>query len=440
MIKVRKIDSVLLNLTLLSQVTCIVYDGPSPSTPVLEPQGNISKTSTFQCVLHVLSFSSAPSTNSSLKFQVTSIQNNIYQILHINPCAEDRVSLNLSVEEYLHQTIIFHVSAHIDFHINATVKTMFYHSQFMHSCKYGGLFLAEAYNAEYHENPTLCENLVNSRSFYSHNSSFFVSFYWYQRLSNFSSEIHFTLTNCDIVQINGKKLSEICSTEDPEDIQSILNHLTKHSDFKLFVRSDEYCRCKSMKALSPERNGCFVLQFTNISDCMRLNIQFETLSVLGQDLYLGIFGIVKPNLIDSHWKRPSIFCLPPTQLDFSGQIDEICFNIQKQKNISCHTYKSHQLDGYEGIKFFNHYRTQDQETRIFSYVRYKSVSVGEPFHLDIYASSHRVWSENWLDILGTKRISQLQSSINLENNYLLMNTTLQVRICAICMRSLTRTE
>ena len=127
------------------------------------------------------------------------------------------------------------------------------------SCYYGGLISGEHFNRKYIESSAVCQPLdgskIQSRSFYSYNSSFIIVLYWYKHYSSIKPILEISQTMCKPIRINLCTASilwhsHLDTTECDQYLQSIQN---------FYIRFDTD---SNNHLLSLDQNECVVLHFT----------------------------------------------------------------------------------------------------------------------------------------------------------------------------------
>ena len=194
-ILIRKLDHIIIKMNWSSTVRYVVHDGPGLLSDILHLTDNYTVTSTFQCLLLLLSLTEvyfmytsktcSPSTN----ITINKTSNTVFYFPN-NKC--NRVLCVLTA------------NADAGYQVNITTIVVKSTNAYNYNCLYGGLVTGERLASKYRESKTVCESSCNGQgiSFYSKNTSLTAVVYWYQEYSKIFSTIMISQTKCKPVFID----------------------------------------------------------------------------------------------------------------------------------------------------------------------------------------------------------------------------------------------
>ena len=276
-LKVRKLDQIAVILY-LSDLDCIIYDGPGILSKALKCQRN-QKCSTFQCVLHLL-IQNFKKEKSYIKYYSVSFQ----YIASIMIDKDQELSMNLPNIKCLNSYCSLLIYALYGYQVNLTIVQINISELFDTKCTYSGLVYGEKLLNDYRQPYTLCENhdgnKISSRGFYSYNSSLIIVLYWYQSYKMITTSVNISQTKCKPVQIDICKYRSVCPFS-RITIQCIvyLHYVTQYSAVNISLGISDFL------SISQANGNCNVFIFSintarkTVKKCS-IGIRFDKSQVL----------------------------------------------------------------------------------------------------------------------------------------------------------------
>ena len=254
LIQVFRINSISLEYLNLLNYTTVVYDGPGFLSPIIKSNSGFYQTSTFHCMVQCFGQWNESNT---VHFNYTSHQlQNTWKITIHN-----KYFVAIPIYNCTLNVCVLFLNTRSDSKINGTIINMTYTGVDCNrpNCYCGGLVSGEHFNGKYMQSSAVCQPLdgskIQSRSFYSYNSSFIIVLYWYKHYISINATLEISQTRCKPIRINICIAYILChylndTTECDKYLQSIQN-----SHVKFDAESNHYL-------LSLKQNECVVLHFT----------------------------------------------------------------------------------------------------------------------------------------------------------------------------------
>ena len=198
-IQVKKIYQIMIYVKSIESHNHLVYDCPHFVAMCKRNFVRRMRSSTFQCIVQVLSGSfgyKAVKTHSEMYISTNKFTNETINIPNRN-CFKDMCILH--IDSYDGQSVNFSI---VDLVSSATLISF---------CTYAGLSVGYTVQGRYKERFTVCDS--HEGIFYSHNYTMIIVLYWYDDLSNISATIQLFQTECNPVYIDPCKLHDSCIDE-----------------------------------------------------------------------------------------------------------------------------------------------------------------------------------------------------------------------------------
>ena len=276
-ISTKKLNHIIINMNSASTVRYVVYDGPGLLSEKLHVTDNYTVTSTFQCLVLLLTLDKMMLPKSyfvyiSKKLTPTIIttvnrtSNNVFYFPN-NKC--NRVLCMLKA------------NADPGYQVNITATLVKSTNDYNYNCLYAGLVTGERLASKYRESKTVCasKNSYDGQviSFYSKNTSLTIVVYWYQQHSKISSTIMISQTKCKPVFI------DLCYLHTLHLLSKRKSHLylhevTRFSGIDLNLQNDGTLVYKVIE------RECGILQFLSIPTTFRNT--YKLLSNVYTNLYI----------------------------------------------------------------------------------------------------------------------------------------------------------
>ena len=235
-IAVSKFDCIIIKIKESNKFRYDIYDGPGLLADTLHIKGSYTITSTFQCLMLVLTPNDNMPYDSSFNFtsKMLSAKENIninrtHNSLFTYPNKKCRKGLCISL-----------VNADLGYQVNITSVLVKCTSPYNFNCIYAGLVAGERLVSEYKESKTICESNYGSDSqfisFYSQNSSLILVLYWYKGYSEINVSVMISQTKCKPVFINLCILHILCFASKIRCLIYI-NSVTRLSGINLIINS-----------------------------------------------------------------------------------------------------------------------------------------------------------------------------------------------------------
>ena len=209
-ISVSKFDCIIIKIKESNKFRYDIHDGPGLLADTLHIKGSYTITSTFQCLMLVLTPNDNMPYDSYFNFTSKMLSakgniniNQIHNSLFTFPNQKCRKGLCISL-----------VKADLGYQVNITSILVKSASRYNFNCIYAGLVAGERLVSEYEESKTIFESNYGSDSqfisFYSHNSSLILVLYWYKGYSEINVSVMISQTKCKPVFINLCILHILC--------------------------------------------------------------------------------------------------------------------------------------------------------------------------------------------------------------------------------------
>ena len=236
-LQTRKINYIILKTGNLSDLL-FIYDGPVPNFKLLETDTFV-ETSTFQCVVQILTAAERNFTNSNLYDAEEEIRfhSKMLKTRRIVNLLHDMSTEVMFVPDSLcyPSPCVIHIQTETGIQINVTADDVSYLGEESFEYKYAGLVIVEELTDEYKESTTLCSNhrrsSRQSRSFYSHNSSLTLVLYWYEPYSAINATLKISQTTCKPIWLDDCVIESLCSpfADNLDECNLYLRKITRFS-------------------------------------------------------------------------------------------------------------------------------------------------------------------------------------------------------------------
>ena len=282
-IKVRKIHNIVVQFTETLFYRYDLFDGPGFLSINLRNSGHVYETSTFQCVVQILTKLLQLTVDGY--FNDTSKEINISQIFKISS-NDSSVIMNLPTNTCCYQHCAIYLLTEETVHINVTLLEMIYKGPTGEKCKYGGLFTGEVMLNYYKESLTVCESHSGSKhngvTYFSKKSSLILLVYWYEHYSKIHTTTVVSLTKCTAVQLDGCAVHKFCNP-----IVSSWSNLSKCNSYIKDI-SKSHLRYPGKRQLSYQKDYLhhdsydlydFVFFSLNDKECIVIQFRERTVSL-----------------------------------------------------------------------------------------------------------------------------------------------------------------
>ena len=402
-IKVRRIHNIVVQFTETLFYRYDLFDGPGFLSTNLRNSGHMYETSTFQCVVQILTkplqltvdeyFNyTSKEINISHIFKISSNDSSVIMNLPVNTCCQQHCAIYLLTEETVH--------------INVTLLEMIYKGPTGEKCKYGGLITAEVMLNYYKESLTVCESHSRAKhngiTYFSKKSSLILLVYWYEHYSKIHTTTVVSLTKCTTVQLDGCAVHKFCNP-----ILSSWSNLSKCNSYIKDI-SKSHLRYPGKRQLSYQKdylhhdsydlydfvffslNGkeCIVIQFrertVSLVDIFepQCKIQLRSSNVLpqGKELQYKLKGSIYSFSHDFRNIKVKLQFIAD-YLAFFGMTKNFCFQISTKEpnNFNCRVT---QKQKYEA--------TICKGEKIFSNVPEVQLSLFSKSWIDVIISEHNI--------------------------------------------------
>ena len=241
----RKLDQILVKLIHLKSNEYTVYDGPGILRDTLKHH-NILLCSTFQCVIHILLKYKVLTRDYYFRYYSKSlIASKIIKINQNQVFVEHLPNMNC-----LYQICMISIDAEYGNQVNVTVTNINHSGFYDTTCMYSGLLTIEILRDGYKESTILCESHDGtknpSRSFYSHNSSLRLVFYWYRHYSAINLSVSISQTKCNPIEIDGCLYDKYCRKYKswfPKKCSFYLKYVTQYTWVKMLKQGHNIYSC-----------------------------------------------------------------------------------------------------------------------------------------------------------------------------------------------------
>ena len=440
-------------LKILRSVVLLIFNGPGFLSKMLKAvvfkfdnQHKYAMTTTFQCMIQVLSYN--VKYNTIAYFNFTSRNTKIHKlhifsyklnILHIPSILCSKMSCT------------FHILGPTAYHINITHLYQSYKGVKTMDCIYGGISFIEQSG---HEIKTICEShntsVSQSRSIFSSTAELISVAYSYEHYSKLVTTMHFELTKCQPVQIDICKFNSRCHSNDKQLCIDYIGPIFNKSHIE-YIYNDS----KAKLYYSLRLNQCVVFQFVQeltfdtlyekyitlryLSHC-KLELQASSISTAGYIMRYKFKGSSMHNRSDEKWS-----------ISFKGFNDEFCYQLGAGskyecmykicKNIDCY----HFLMPWKVVPFYEISGNMSENTfRMWAHTTSPTFDTSFRFEINFARWTHSwmdmvVWKEKSSDISG---FMYLQEKIPIrESDFRLLYVTGNPRdILRFSLISVNRTE
>ena len=419
-IKVRKIHNIVVQSTETLFYRYDIYDGPGFLSTNLRNSRDIYETSTFQCVVQMLTKPLQLTVDGY--FNYTSKRINISHIFKISS-NDNSTIMNLPMNTCFRQLCAVYLFTEETVYINITLLKMIYKGPTEEKCKYGGLITGEEMMNDYKESETVCESHSgekhNSLTFFSKKSSLILLVYWYEQYSEIHTTTVMSLTKCTAIQLNACAVQNFCNPifsrwsnlskcesyiKDISDSHLIYpgkRHLSYQKDF---LYHDIYGLYEFV-FFSLNDEECIVIQFrertVSLGDIFepRCKIQLRSRNVLQQGKKLqyklkGSLHSFSHNFRDIKVK----FKFIPDYLAFYGITEKFCLKISAEEPENCRLTQKQKSEATvcKGDSFFrmsqNFFEKKD-----FYILASQSFSVAS--NLMRIKVQLNLFSKSWMDVI-----------------------------------------
>ena len=342
-LQTRKIDHIILKSGFASDLLLFIHDGPGLMFKMFQ-SNMLVETSTFQCVVQILTIAERNITNSRLYDADEAIR--FYpkklKILRYINLLHDINSEEVFIPDsacYPSQCVI-QIDAESASQINVTASHIRYVGEESLECKYAGLVAVEELTDEYKESTTLCSDHVGSRrqsrNFYSHNSSLTLVLYWYEPYSVINVTLNISQSACKTVWLDDCMATSLCSPfiTHHDECNAYLRKITRFSKatlrFEISLSSNMF--------FSLPNKDCIVIQIFH--ENAKLTSGFPEIDnyqchvKLGADQILVPAGKITYTILGSlnNYVAKGQYM---DELSFFGIADEFCFTHRDMEHIKC---------------------------------------------------------------------------------------------------------
>ena len=341
-LQTRKIDYIILKSGYAPGLLSI-YDGPGLMFKIFE-SNTMVETSTFQCVVQILTLAERNYTNSSL-YGDESIQfyskklkrrTNIKLLNGMNH--EDII-----IPDYVchHFPCVIHFQAKSGNQVNVSVSHVKYVGEESLECKYAGLVAVEELPNEYKESTTLCSDHAasrrQSRNFYSQNSSLTLVLYWYETYSKINATLNISQSPCKTVWLDDCMVTSLCNPfiTNHDECNNYLRKIARFSNatlrFELGFMARFYFSLPNEECIVIQifhENAKLTSGFPEIDNHQSCHVN------LGPDQILVPVGRITYTILGSlnNYVTKAEYM---DQLTFLGIADEFCFTHRDMEHIKC---------------------------------------------------------------------------------------------------------
>ena len=261
-ITVRKVHNIVLRFPKTSSLNYDLYDGPGLLSKNLKNSGHIYETSTFQCVLQILTKDKLETEDEP--FRYTSKLVNFSRSLKISS-NESSSTMNLPTSLCPENYCAIFITSDEASQINITLQKTIYKGPTGEKCKYGGLVTGEEMRKGYTESLTICEPPGSVEhhglTFFSKNSSLILLVYWYEHYSEILTTVRVSPTKCIAVQLDPCSVQQLCHTvfnmNNLTRCNSFLEHIS-HNHLRYYKNFDDFL---DFVLFSFQDKECIVIQF-----------------------------------------------------------------------------------------------------------------------------------------------------------------------------------
>ena len=208
------------------------------------------------------------------------------------------------------------------------------------SCKYSGMTSVEYYDEMYLDSPHMCQphdvSKRQSRSYYSHYTSFIIVLYWYEHYSIINATLEISQTKCQLMEINICMMMTLCVygkfVNDTSQCDTYLERMTNgHIKFKR--KFDNFW-------FSLKENKCIILHLNDKETTVVFGNNFlceilvpSAFTLPGNEILYQIkaSNIKLPFLTPD---IPSKSCPYVAVMSFHGIVDEFCIP-GKRHTLNC---------------------------------------------------------------------------------------------------------
>ncbi len=242
-----------------------VFDGPGFKSKVLKPTQDKIKSSSFQCVIQMVSpLGTAIHPRNKVVFAKES-----YPELAV--AADQETSRLLASSSCWKSPCLFVLMSNTSQQVNITIKKFALSSMEILPCRFGGVFLFDTINPE-HKFP-FCfgyDPRTHPRSYYSQHNSFSFVLYWYHFYTSVLVDLYFSTTNCQAVEVDFCSL-RMCYEINfvPNNCPNYFEQITKGTDIHLYF--PKYAVDYNLIVAEIRPHTCTVIQVRYTSDTFGWN-------------------------------------------------------------------------------------------------------------------------------------------------------------------------
>ena len=387
-IVVERIKFIILHVNEYLVQKYIIYDGPGYLSEMVSKFQNIYKTSTFQCLIHVLEETNfLPKMNFEVKFSAKQLNISVrlhtdeFNIIHApfptchrNPCL-------LLIETIPGQ------------HINITIYKLLYQGFTSFTCCHGGLVTGELINNKFKKSLTVCESIDifkgESRNLYSSSSSLILILYWYKYYSSINITFNLSNTFCQPVHIDYCHHSFCIHNRKACD---------QHTAILKLNFTMEWNKDKNSWHILFISDGCLVLQL------FRINLRH----ISKNEFYCFMSVVAKhKNQLQSHLTyfirgkiKRHIFLKRKERVVFKGNTRLFCFNNRNVNKIKCRNLSSLKSSIYS---------VKQHHTDNINFILYAQTNPPQ-YIMEVITKFYK-HRQSWMDIIMWNKHASLNESV-----------------------------
>ena len=249
----------------------VVFNGPGFSSEILKDKNNVVTTSSFQCIVQILSKGQQKGQSNVI---FTYFPTKVEHVTILKLDYLDTIKYCLPYREYndLH---VIHLHTKVGYQVNVTILNYTSTMDLYPHCSFGGLHFSEKLSERYEDGRVVCSSYDIGRSYYSHNATLTFVYYQYKMYDFVQVTLQITQTQCKHVEINicyfynhcfyalSTCISHIFSNN-KRKCNSYLNNVTTHINASLLIRE------KGL-ALISNKEECILLEFVCIFENLPVN-------------------------------------------------------------------------------------------------------------------------------------------------------------------------
>ena len=233
-ITVNILHKIVIEMNDLKTHRFVVFDGPGLLFDTLSETNQYIVTSTFQCMILLLT----PNNNLSYEgyFIFTSKLQSIFTQKYISQTNKQMYYPN---EECTGGLCISSFSANEGYQINITTTSVKSTMSTYFNSLYAGFYAGEGLTSEFIETKKLSGNYDGQDiSFYSNNSSMIIFMYWYEGISEINASVVLSQTKCKAVFVDPKRMSLLAPISFVEPNFEYLQNIFKFSGVDMAFHND----------------------------------------------------------------------------------------------------------------------------------------------------------------------------------------------------------